>query len=62
MALVITTPAFAANQKIPERFSRDGDNLFPQLEWRGEPPETRSFAVVVEDPDAPRGTFRHWAV
>ncbi|HLY52524.1 MAG TPA: YbhB/YbcL family Raf kinase inhibitor-like protein, partial [Steroidobacteraceae bacterium] len=61
MALVITTPAFAANQKIPKRFSRDGDNLSPQLEWRGEPPETRSFAVVVEDPDAPRGTFRHWA-
>jgi len=61
MALVITTPAFAANQRIPERFSRDGDNLSPKLEWRGEPPETRSFAVVVEDPDAPKGTFRHWA-
>jgi Raf kinase inhibitor-like YbhB/YbcL family protein len=61
MGLAITTPAFTANQKIPERFSRDGDNVSPQLEWRGEPAETRSFALVVEDPDAPKGTFRHWA-
>jgi Raf kinase inhibitor-like YbhB/YbcL family protein len=61
MALVVTTAAFAADHKIPDRFSRDGGNLSPQLEWRGEPPETRSFALVVEDPDAPKGTFRHWA-
>ncbi len=61
MALAITTSSFAANQRIPERFSRDGGNVSPQLQWRGEPPETRSFALVVEDPDAPRGTFRHWA-
>jgi Raf kinase inhibitor-like YbhB/YbcL family protein len=61
MALVVTTPAFEDDHKIPERFSRDGGNLSPQLEWRGEPAETRSFAVVVEDPDAPKGTFRHWA-
>jgi Raf kinase inhibitor-like YbhB/YbcL family protein len=61
MALVVTTAAFADEHKIPDRFSRDGGNLSPQLEWRGEPPETRSFALVVEDPDAPKGTFRHWA-
>lgn len=61
MALAVTIQAFAANQKIPDRFSRDGDNLSPQLEWRGEPAETQSFALVVEDPDAPKGTFRHWA-
>ena len=60
MALVITFP-FPANQKIPARFTRDGENLSPALQWRGEPPEPRSFALVVEDPDAPKGTFRHWA-
>jgi len=62
MALAITTPAFTANQRIPERFSRDGANVSPQLEWHGEPAGTRSFALVMEDPDAPKGTFRHWAV
>ena len=61
MGLAIRTSAFAANQRIPERFSRDGENLSPQLEWRGAPAETRSFVLVVEDPDAPKGTFRHWA-
>ena len=61
MALAIKTQAFAPNQKIPERFSRDGGNLSPQLEWSGAPAATRSFALIVEDPDAPKGTFRHWA-
>ena len=61
MALAISTPAFAANQKIPERFARDGGNVSPQLQWSGAPLETRSFALIVEDPDAPKGTFRHWA-
>ena len=61
MALAISTPAFAANQKIPERFARDGGNVSPQLQWSGAPAETRSFALIVEDPDAPKGTFRHWA-
>jgi Raf kinase inhibitor-like YbhB/YbcL family protein len=61
MTLAITTPAFTPNQRIPERFSRDGGNVSPQLEWQGAPAETRSFALVVEDPDAPKGTFRHWA-
>lgn len=61
MALAITTPAFTANQRMPELFSRDGGNVSPQLEWRGEPAGTRSFALIVEDRDAPNGTFRHWA-
>ena len=61
MALAIKTRSFTANQRMPERFSRDGGNVSPQLEWEGEPAGTRSFALVVEDPDAPKGTFRHWA-
>jgi Raf kinase inhibitor-like YbhB/YbcL family protein len=62
MALTLNSPAFAPNQRIPDRFSRDGGNVSPPIEWRGAPPGTKSYALVVEDPDAPKGTFRHWAV
>ncbi len=62
MSLTLTTPAFTSQGAIPGKFSRDGDNVSPTLEWRGAPAGTRSYALVVEDPDAPTGTFRHWAV
>jgi len=62
MALSVASPAFADGQPIPQRYSKDGGNISPPLEWQEAPRNTRSFAVIVEDPDAPRGTFRHWAV
>ena len=62
MALSLASPAFPNGQRIPERYSRDGGNISPPLEWQDAPRNTRSFAVVLEDPDAPRGIFRHWAV
>lgn len=61
MTLTVTTPAFTPNGRIPNRFTRDGANVSPPLEWQGAPEGTRSYAIVVEDPDAPSGTFRHWA-
>jgi Raf kinase inhibitor-like YbhB/YbcL family protein len=61
MSLSLSSPAFAPNQRIPNQFSREGGNLSPPIEWRGAPEGTRSFALIVEDPDAPKGTFRHWA-
>lgn len=61
MALNVASPAFANGQRIPERYSRKGGNVSPPLEWQDAPRNTRSFAVIVEDPDAPKGTFRHWA-
>jgi Raf kinase inhibitor-like YbhB/YbcL family protein len=61
MTLHIETPAFAPKQRIPDQFSREGGNVSPRVEWQGAPADTRSFALIVEDPDAPRGTFRHWA-
>src|SRR6266702_5687711 len=61
MALTLNSPAFAQNQRIPDRFSRDGGNVSPPIEWRGAPAGTQSYALIVEDPDAPRCTFRHWA-
>ena len=61
MALQIQTPAFTQDKRIPNQFSRDGGNVSPLVEWNGAPAGTRSYALVVEDPDAPNGTFRHWA-
>ena len=62
MALSVASPAFPNGQRIPERYSKDGGNVSPPLVWQEAPRNTRSFCIVVEDPDAPRGTFRHWAV
>lgn len=62
MSLTLTSPSFKNQQSIPLRFSREGGNISPTVEWRDAPAGTKSYALVVEDPDAPRGTFRHWAV
>lgn len=62
MAFVLNSPAFADGHRIPKRYAQDGGNLSPPLEWRDPPPGTRSFALVVEDADAPRNLTRHWAV
>lgn len=58
----LRSPAFENNTPIPARYTGDGDNIAPPLEWREAPEGTKSFALVMEDPDAPNGTFRHWAV
>jgi Raf kinase inhibitor-like YbhB/YbcL family protein len=62
MPLTITSPAFKHGEVIPTRYTRDGENLSPPLEWRDAPPETKSYVLLIEDPDAPSGTFRHWAM
>ncbi|PTQ13595.1 YbhB/YbcL family Raf kinase inhibitor-like protein [Sphingomonas oleivorans] len=62
MTLTISSPAFADGERIPDQYVRDSDNRSPPLEWQGEPEGTMSYALIVEDPDAPRGTFRHWAI
>ncbi len=56
----VSSPAFASGGAIPVRYTCDGDDLSPPLEWTGEPQGTRSFLVVCDDPDAPHGTFHHW--
>jgi Raf kinase inhibitor-like YbhB/YbcL family protein len=62
MTFTLESPAFAGGAPIPPKYSRRGENISPPLAWRGAPSETKSFALIVEDPDAPSGTFRHWAV
>jgi Raf kinase inhibitor-like YbhB/YbcL family protein len=60
MSFVLTSAAFADDAWIPRRFTCDGENLSPPLAWTGAPEGTQSFALIVDDPDAPRGTFTHW--
>ena len=60
--LTLTSDAFREGQAIPAQYTCDGADQTPALRW-GEPPEgTKSFALVIDDPDAPGGTFRHWGV
>ena len=61
MAFTLTSSAFASGAAIPARFGCDGADLSPALEWAGVPAGTRSLALVCADPDAPRGTWYHWA-
>lgn len=58
----ITSPAFSDGASIPARFTCQGENLSPQLDWSGVPSGARSLALVVSDPDAPGGTFIHWVL
>ena len=59
-AIEVTSPAFTADEEIPVVFSCAGRNISPPLAWTGVPDDARELALVVDDPDAPRGTFTHW--
>lgn len=62
MTFSLISPAFAEGQPIPTKHTRLGENIFPPLKWTGTPDGTQSFALIVEDPDAVSGTFRHCAI
>jgi Raf kinase inhibitor-like YbhB/YbcL family protein len=62
MALRVTSPAFADGQPIPQKYSCDGENVSPPLEWHGIPDSAKSIALICDDPDAPSGTFTHWVL
>lgn len=57
-----SSPAFAQNGPVPSRHACDGDDVSPPLEISGVPEGTKSLAIVVDDPDAPIGTWTHWTV
>jgi Raf kinase inhibitor-like YbhB/YbcL family protein len=61
-AFVIQSTAFKNGDVIPLRYSCDGDDISPPLNWTGVPEDTRSFTLIMEDPDAPGGTWVHWVV
>ena len=56
----LTSSAFEPGRPIPARYACDGEDVSPPLLWSEPPRGTSSLAIVVEDPDAPRGTFVHW--
>ncbi len=58
----IQSPAFKDNERIPDKFTGIGENISPQLNWTNPPVGTKSFALIMDDPDAPRGTFTHWII
>jgi Raf kinase inhibitor-like YbhB/YbcL family protein len=67
MSFTLSSPAFQNSESLPVRFTGDGTEDSPPLEWRDAPSETKSFALIVDDPDvpdpaAPKRTFVHWVV
>lgn len=62
MTLTLTTTAFENGARIPDVHTCRGDDVSPPLSWEGEPADTVTFALIMEDPDAPGGTFTHWIV
>ena len=60
MAFAIKSPAFAQGATVPKQFTCDGNDAPPPIKVSDPPEGTRSFAVIMEDPDAPKGTFTHW--
>ncbi len=60
---LLKTTAFQPEGSIPSRFTCEGENISPEIIWTGAPQGTRSFALVMHDPDAPRrGGYTHWVV
>jgi Raf kinase inhibitor-like YbhB/YbcL family protein len=58
----LTSAAFAPGQPIPAKYTCDGEDISPPLDWQDPPEDTKSFALVVDDPDAPAGTWVHWVL
>jgi Raf kinase inhibitor-like YbhB/YbcL family protein len=62
MAFQINSPDLQPDQPIPRAHTCDGEDRAPALAWSGAPPKTSAFALIVHDPDAPRGDWVHWVV
>ena len=62
MSLELTSNAFVNGQSIPAKYACTGRNISPALSWNDPPAGTQSFALIVDDPDAPMGTWVHWVL
>ncbi len=62
MPFNITTPAFEYGTTIPKLYTCEGEDISPRLRWDEAPQETTTFALIMEDPGAPGGTFTHWII
>jgi Raf kinase inhibitor-like YbhB/YbcL family protein len=57
---VLSSTSFTGDATIPQKYTCDGNSISPELEWSGAPANTKGFALIMDDPDAPTGTFTHW--
>jgi Raf kinase inhibitor-like YbhB/YbcL family protein len=62
MSFQLATAAFSAGGAIPRKFTCDGPDVSPKLTWSDPPGKTQSFALIMDDPDAPAGTWVHWVI
>ena len=62
MSFQISSTAFSNGETIPKKFTCDGPDVSPQLRWKEAPAATRSFALIMDDPDAPTGIWVHWVL
>lgn len=62
MTFSLHTDAFVAGGVIPKKYTCEGVNVSPAFAWIGAPLGTQSFLLICDDPDAPNGVFRHWAI
>jgi len=62
MAFTVSCDAFAHGGAIPSKFTCDGEDLSPHIAWKGIPAGTKSLVLIMDDPDAPMGTFVHWVL
>lgn len=62
MKIQVTSTAFSEGQPIPEKYTCQGRDISPPLQWTEAPAGTRSLALIAEDPDAPMGTWVHWVL
>jgi Raf kinase inhibitor-like YbhB/YbcL family protein len=58
----LISPAFEDSGSIPQKFTCQGENVSPELNWSEAPTGAKSFALIMDDPDAPGGTFTHWVL
>jgi len=62
MTFLLTSPAFVDRTRIPKEHTCDGEDRSPALSWAGAPERTKSFVLIMDDPDAPVGTWVHWVL
>lgn len=67
MPFTLESPVFKQNGQIPQKYTCEGEDISPPLDWKNAPPETQSFAIIVEDPDAPdpkapKMNWVHWII